>query len=184
MSTISTTPTSSHYLIEEVERLGFYRPRGYHPIEIGERLRDRYIVVHKLGFGSFSTVWLARDEQLAKYVAIKVGTADHSSKEVDIRSQISARTVENVQLGGSLIRSILDRFNLDGPNGTHPCSVTAPSRCSLAEALDPDFGPFQLHVARSLAAQLAIAVAYIHNMGYVHGVEYTYLVLLVIPGYL
>lgn len=177
-------PTSPYEHIDDVERLDYYRPGGYHPIEIGERLRDRYIIVHKLGSGSYSTLWLARDELLAKYVAIKVGTADHGSKEVDLLSQLSARAAENAQLGGNLIPWILDHFNLDGPNGTHPCSVTAPARCSLAEALEPGSGPFQLRVARSLAAQLAMAVAYVHQLGYVHGGEYLYLVLLVIPGYL
>ncbi|GKT59583.1 protein kinase domain-containing protein [Colletotrichum tofieldiae] len=179
---MSTMPTSPYEHIDDVERLDFYRPGGYHPIEIGERLRDRYIVVHKLGFGRYSTLWLARDEQLAKYVAVKVGTADHSSKEVDILSQFSARAVENVQLGGRLIPLILDRFNLDGPNGTHPCSVTAPARCNLAEVLEPGSGPFQLRVARSLAAQLAIAVAYVHHLGYVHGDVHMGNILLQLPS--
>ncbi|KAF6828691.1 protein kinase domain-containing protein [Colletotrichum plurivorum] len=168
--------------IDDVERLDFYRPGGYHPIEIGERLRDRYTVVYKLGFGSYSTIWLARDEELARYVAIKVGVADHGSKEVDILSQLSARAIENVHPGGGLIPIILDRFDLDGPNGTHPCSVTAPARCNMAEVLEAGSGPFQLRVARSLAAQLAMAVAYVHHMGYVHGGEYLYPVLLVITG--
>ncbi|KAK1598925.1 kinase domain-containing protein [Colletotrichum navitas] len=171
MSTASTTLTSLYKHIDDVERLDFYGPGGYHPIKIGERLRDRYIVVHKLGFGSYSTIWLARDEQLGKYVAIKVSTADHSSQEADILSQFSARTVENVQFGGSLIPVILDHFNLNGPNGTHLCSVTAPARCNVAEVLEPGSGPFQLRVARSLAAQLAIVVAYVHQLGYVHGVD-------------
>ncbi|KAK1976348.1 kinase-like domain-containing protein [Colletotrichum cereale] len=182
MSTISTMPTSPYEHIDDVERLDFYRPRGYHPIKIGERLRDRYIIVHKLGFGSYSTLWLARDEQLAKYVAIKVGAVDNSSKEVDILSRFSACTVENVQLGGSLIPLILDCFNLDGPNGTHPCSVTAPARCNLAEVLEPGSGPFQLRVARSLAAQLAIAVAYVYHLGYVHGDIHMGNILLLLPS--
>ncbi|TQN65402.1 Serine/threonine-protein kinase spk-1 [Colletotrichum shisoi] len=175
-------PTSPYEHIDDVESLDFYRPGGYHPIEIGARLRDRYIVVHKLGFGSYSTLWLARDEQLAKYVAIKVGAADHSSKEVDILSRFSARAVENVRLGGSLIPLILDRFTLNGPNGTHPCSVTAPARCNLAEVLEPGSGPFQLCVARSLAAQLAMAVAYVHHLGCVHGDIHMGNILLQLPS--
>lgn len=171
LSTMSAMPTSPYEHVDDVERLDFYRPGGYHPIEIGERLRGRYTVVHKLGFGSHSTTWLARDERLARYVAIKVGVADQSSKEVDILSQFSARAVENARLGGRLIPTMLDRFNLDGPNGTHPCSVAAPARCSLAEVLEPGSGPFQPCVARSLAAQLAMAVAYVHHLGYVHGGE-------------
>jgi hypothetical protein len=47
-----------------------------HPIQIGNYLHERYRIVHKLGYGSFSTVWLARDEQASKYVAVKLCTAD------------------------------------------------------------------------------------------------------------
>lgn len=169
VSAMSTSPYKDTN-IDDVERPDYYRPGGYHPIKIGERLRDRYAIVHKLGSGSYSTIWLARDEQLDKYVAIKIGTADHSSKEIDILSQLSA-VAENTQPGRRLIPLILDRFVLHGPNGIHPCSVTAPARCSLAEVLEPGSGPFQLCVARSLAAQLAMAVAYIHHFGYVHGGE-------------
>jgi serine/threonine-protein kinase SRPK3 len=40
---------------------------GYHPVQVGERFHHgRYRVLGKLGWGHFSTVWLARDQQ---YVA-------------------------------------------------------------------------------------------------------------------
>ena len=78
---MSTWRPAYHH-IDDVERLDNYRPGGYHPIRIGDNLQERYRIVHKLGYGSFSTTWLARDEQLAKYVAVKVGTADSSGKKL------------------------------------------------------------------------------------------------------
>lgn len=43
-----------------------YRPGGFHPIHPGDTLCDsRYPVVCKLGYGAFSTVWLAEDSQYA-----------------------------------------------------------------------------------------------------------------------
>lgn len=33
----------------------------YYPVRIGEVFRDRYQILGKLGFGTSSTVWLARD---------------------------------------------------------------------------------------------------------------------------
>lgn len=41
-------------------------------MHIGERLTDRYIIVQKLGWGHFSTVWLAKDCKHDCYVALKV----------------------------------------------------------------------------------------------------------------
>ena len=40
-----------------------YRYGGYHPVHLGDVYCERYRVIHKLGFGSYSTVWLARDLQ-------------------------------------------------------------------------------------------------------------------------
>ena len=39
-----------------------YRPGGYHPIIIGDSLkRGQYKIIRKLNFGSYSTVWAAKD---------------------------------------------------------------------------------------------------------------------------
>jgi len=44
------------------ERIECYGPGGLHPVDIGNTFRlGRYKVVRKLGHGSNSTVWLARD---------------------------------------------------------------------------------------------------------------------------
>ncbi|EFQ25113.1 protein kinase domain-containing protein, partial [Colletotrichum graminicola M1.001] len=75
---------------------------------------------------------LAQDKQLAKYVAIKVSIADHSSQEVNILSQFSTCAVKNVQFGRSLIPQMLDCFNLNRLNRTYLCFITAPARCNVA----------------------------------------------------
>ncbi|PFH32728.1 putative cell-cycle-associated protein kinase SRPK [Besnoitia besnoiti] len=50
-----------------------YKKGGYHPVEIGEIYNRRYRIEAKLGWGHFSTVWLATDLQSSplEYVAIK-----------------------------------------------------------------------------------------------------------------
>ena len=46
----------------EEEDLEDYCKGGYHPIEPGQVYKNgRYTIVRKLGWGHFSTVWLARD---------------------------------------------------------------------------------------------------------------------------
>ncbi|KAK2607758.1 hypothetical protein N8I77_006410 [Diaporthe amygdali] len=39
-----------------------YRPGGYHPVRLGDTFYDRFHVIRKIGYGSFSTVWLAHDD--------------------------------------------------------------------------------------------------------------------------
>ena len=167
--------TSSPFVYEEidgVERIEHYSPGGYHPICVGDRLHKRYRVMHKLGTGSFSTVWLARDEQLSKNVAVKVGISEPDQTEVNTLLQLTDPAApQQEDFGRSLILPLLDHFNIHGPNGVHSCLVTALARCSLSATGASDFGLFQLQVARSLAGQLALAVAFIHSVGYVHGGE-------------
>lgn len=59
-------------LEDEQEELKDYCWGGYYPVELGELLFRRYRVIRKLGWGHFSTVWLACDQNLSIYVAIKV----------------------------------------------------------------------------------------------------------------
>ncbi|KAF2969484.1 hypothetical protein GQX73_g4035 [Xylaria multiplex] len=172
LSPFSTMLTSRvlYNHIEDVERLEFYCKGGYHPIEIGRCLRDRYRVVHKLGFGTHSTTWLAQDIQQSEYVAVKVCTADSDGKEVGILAQLTEPTAGTADCGKAMIRPVLGSYTVSGPNGTHPCFVTTPARCSLADAKEASRSRlFQLDVARSLAAQLVMAVAFTHDKGYVHG---------------
>jgi serine/threonine protein kinase len=75
--------------IDGGENLEKYEPGGYHPIMIGDTLQERYQVVDKLGFGGYSTVWLARDLRLSQYVAVKVGIADSPDRD-SLRRELKA----------------------------------------------------------------------------------------------
>jgi serine/threonine-protein kinase SRPK3 len=41
-----------------------YKKGGYHPVRLGDTYHQRYTVERKLGWGHFSTVWLASDKYL------------------------------------------------------------------------------------------------------------------------
>ena len=57
----------------DVEDKRDYRRGGYHPVEPGEPFHaSRYIAARKLGWGHFSTVWLAWDRREERPVALKV----------------------------------------------------------------------------------------------------------------
>lgn len=53
--------TIEHPLLLEEEQLPEYSTDRYCAVDIGEVFASKYQVVGKLGFGSTSTVWLARD---------------------------------------------------------------------------------------------------------------------------
>ncbi|KAJ5374529.1 hypothetical protein N7517_006535 [Penicillium concentricum] len=167
----TATPYHLYEPIEAVESSERYSAGGYHPVAIGDRFQDRYRVVHKLGHGGYSTIWLTKDEQSDRYVAVKVCTADSNSPEFEIISKLSSSQRSlSTNLGRSMITSASDRFNIKGPNGKHSCHVMNPARTSLSEAKEGSYNRrFQLETARALAAQLVIAVDYVHSQGIIHG---------------
>lgn len=64
--------------------------------------------------------------------------------------------------------SVLDEFQIEGPNGRHCCYATTLARGSLRCARG--YGDlFKLDVARALAGKLTLAVAYMHPQDYAHG---------------
>lgn len=103
--------------IEDVERMEYYRAGGYHSVTIGDSFHDRYRVVHKLGHGTYSTIWLARDERSNIYVAVKVCMADSNSLEIDVLSKLS-KPQQSSDMGRTMLPSIWDIFNIHGPTST------------------------------------------------------------------
>ncbi|KAL9099993.1 MAG: hypothetical protein Q9163_004574 [Psora crenata] len=161
-----TSPPFLYKFIEGVELMEDYGPGGYCVISIGELLNERYRVLYKLGHGSFSTAWLARDMSTQNLVAVKVGTASSNPREIDVLNDLSAsstdvpRSIEN--LGASMIPSILDSFTIQGPNGSHPSYVTTPARARLLNIHEERRRcVFEINRARTLALQIALAVAFI-----------------------
>jgi serine/threonine protein kinase len=135
---------------------------------IGDMLHERYRIVDKLGFGGYSTVWLARDTHLKRYVAVKVSIANRLLRETKILRALSAPQPSlSAHPGRHSIPLPLDEFELQGPNGTHPCYTMIPARCNLREVSFSRL--FPLEVTRALSAGLTLAIAYMHSQGYVHG---------------
>lgn len=167
-------PKSTHYaeyqfLPDSIEWPGEYCRGGYHPVMIGNTFNGKYHVVQKLGHGTFSTIWLAYDDQNRRYVALKISTALTRSKASDetqiLRDLSDLSSIE--EPGCSMIPHVHDQFESESPNGQHQCYVTSPAQCSLATIAEESM--FEIDVARKLIAQLVQAVAYMHSRGFVHG---------------
>ncbi|PWY73380.1 kinase-like protein [Aspergillus eucalypticola CBS 122712] len=128
-------PSKPQYrLVEDVEDLHRYCPGGYHSLDIGDDLDEgRNRLVDKLGYGGYSTIWLARDLHRARYVAVKAITADASTSTSEA-SLLSSLGNSQPGLGNEIIPRLLDEFWIAGPNGKHRCIVTPPARMSLFDA--------------------------------------------------
>jgi serine/threonine-protein kinase SRPK3 len=94
-----------------------YRPGGHHPINLGDVVRDKFMIIHKLGNGGFAIVWLARNLEKHKYVALKILRADAPDREIKILKQIESA------VRSTRIAHLYETFMLSGPNGVHQCLV-------------------------------------------------------------
>jgi len=111
--------SAEDYSDDEDEGEDGYKPGGYHPVKLGEIYNQRYVVIKKLGWGHFSTVWMVLDRRPEKpvtqwssdpryetsfhYVALKVQkSAEHYTEaaldEVELLDSIAQerRSAENL----------------------------------------------------------------------------------------
>jgi serine/threonine-protein kinase SRPK3 len=135
---------------EEDLRVGGKRNVGYFPAWLGQTfLGGKYVVVRKLGWGQYSSVWLARDKEfvigittvhtrtdpswsrLDRYTALKLLTVEATSamnaKELDeegILQHIAKSRKEVYHPGAAHVLSLFDTFRFMGPLGEHLCLVT------------------------------------------------------------
>ena len=150
------------------EGLENYVRGGYHPVHLGDVFEDKYKVVHKLGYGGFSTVWLARDSVLQRYVAIKILCAEVSSQGPELKVLNYLKQSSTDHPGRRYVALLLDHFELHGPNGTHLCLVSEVLGPSIAYLIGKDL-QLRGKIARKVARQLVQAVAFLHSQGVCHG---------------
>ncbi|KAL3471588.1 hypothetical protein BJX99DRAFT_263087 [Aspergillus californicus] len=125
-------PTIQTDQLFEEEDLSDYKPDRFYPVELGEILQGRYQTIAKLGFGTSSTTWLARDLRDHQYVALKVCV--HTSlvhRELPFYHHITHCIKSNLPERQVNIRRLLDSFQIAGPCGTYIALVFEAAQMSL-----------------------------------------------------
>ncbi|KAK2774049.1 serine protein kinase sky1 [Colletotrichum kahawae] len=150
------------------EDLAWYRPGGYHPVRIGDHFNHgKYKVLNKLGYGSYSTVWLARNNETKRHVALKVLAADTSKVELDINEldillKLTSKSATNP--GTTHVLGLLDHFEHRGPHGDHLCLVSKPMGPDVSIFIT-EFSKARIPVAtvKKFSKQLLLALSYLHD---------------------
>ncbi|KAI1740958.1 kinase domain-containing protein [Xylaria scruposa] len=143
--------------IEDVEK---YRRGGFHPIHIGDVLRENFRVLHKLGCGGFSTVWLARDLMDHLLYAIKVFAADAPRDELNIYHLLDAVGVH------PNVSNLHGHFTIQGPNGSHQCLVLSVLGPSIKQI---QHSKFTAELKQDISKQIACGLSHLHRAGICHG---------------
>ncbi|KAJ5483236.1 protein kinase domain protein [Penicillium desertorum] len=101
------------------ERCEKFKQGQYYPANIGDVLISKYQIVGKLGFGTTSTVWLARDLEGHRYVTLKIYARDErNQEEFEIYKQLNQR--RSWHPGHAHVRKALDIFTIPSSGGNHP----------------------------------------------------------------
>ncbi|GER34865.1 kinase family protein [Striga asiatica] len=169
---MSGCPSSSSGSEDEDEGMESYRKGGYHAVRIGDSFASgRYIAQQKLGWGQFSTVWLAYDTQSSKYVALKIQkSAPQFSQaavhEIEILSAIAAGDPSNTKY----VVQLVDHFKHSGPNGQHLCMVLEFLGDSLLRLVKYNrYKGLELNKVREICKCILTALDYLHGkLGIIH----------------
>ncbi|KAJ5710110.1 hypothetical protein N7493_009702, partial [Penicillium malachiteum] len=174
------------HLVEE-ERIPNYNARHFYPVRLYEILNDRYQVAAKIGWGTSSTVWLARDLYQymkflphcllcfrwrwlpSRYVAIKVqvdassySSPESAERELRILEQITKSNSKHI--GRNFVAALLDSFCVAGSNGTHNCMVFD-VLCEPLWILKRRFqgNTIPLNVLKPISKLILEGLRYLHN---------------------
>ncbi|KAF8179616.1 CMGC/SRPK protein kinase [Pholiota molesta] len=188
MSHGSYSSQSASIMTEDEEDWEDYVKGGYHPVKIGDAFSDgRYVVVRKLGWGHFSTVWLARDTKMNRHVALKVVKSaprytETALDEIKLLQRLITSSTPpsaspnappspaHTHPGRSHVISFLDHFRHKGPNGIHVCmvfEVLGENLLGLIKRHQNKGVP--MHLVRQIAKQILLGLDYMHRCcGVIH----------------
>ncbi|EIE88937.1 hypothetical protein RO3G_13648 [Rhizopus delemar RA 99-880] len=159
---------------DEEEYVEDYKKGGYHPVQLGDRFDNgRYIICRKLGWGHFSTVWLAFDTLQDRHVALKIVKSAHRYTESaleEIKLLESVRSTNSASKGWQHVAQLLNYFWHEGPHGKHACmtfEVLGESLLSLMKRYN--YKGIPQPIVKRIAKQVLEGLDYLHReCGIVH----------------
>ncbi|KAF8741613.1 kinase-like protein, partial [Rhizoctonia solani] len=178
-SGIQSAPTREMDMreLDKEEDLLDYADGGYLPVHIGDTFKEgRYLIVRKLGWGHFSTVWLAKDRTSNRHVAIKV-VKSAKTYTTAARDEVGIlRFINSVYKdpGHENVVQFLDTFDHkaesdSGPSPVHVCMVFEPLGASLLTLIRAHRKGVPEHLVRQIATQVLAGLAFLHERcGIIH----------------
>ncbi|KAJ3243257.1 serine/threonine protein kinase, CMGC group [Chytriomyces hyalinus] len=169
---------------EEEEDSADYVKGGYHPVAVGDVYSGgRYSVIRKLGWGHFSTVWLAVDKRehtksesddappstshTNNVVALKiVKSAQHYTEtaldEIKLLEKVVAAKPGHE--GQKYVVELTDWFKIKGPNGSHVTmafEVLGPNLLTLIRQYHHKGIP--VPIVKRIMKQVLLGLDYLHS---------------------
>ncbi|KAG8098144.1 hypothetical protein GUJ93_ZPchr0013g36867 [Zizania palustris] len=161
-----TEGDSSDYTSED-EGTEEYRRGGYHAVRVGDSFnKGAYVVQSKLGWGHFSTVWLAWDTNHSRYVALKVQkSAQHYTEAAMDEIKILKQIADGDPDDSRCVVKLLDHFKHSGPNGNHVCMVFEFLGDNLLTLIKyTDYHGIPLPMVKEICRHVLVGLDYLHRV--------------------
>ncbi|XVF69058.1 hypothetical protein PTKIN_Ptkin11bG0050600 [Pterospermum kingtungense] len=143
-----------------------YRRGGYHAVRVGDTFKNGcYVVQSKLGWGHFSTVWLAWDTRRSRHVALKIQkSARHYTEAAMDEIKILKQIAEGDPDDKKCVVKLLDHFKHSGPNGQHMCMVFEYLGDNLLTLIKySDYRGVPLHMVKEICHHILKGFDYLHR---------------------
>lgn len=160
-----------------------YRKGGYHPIKLSEKFNNgAYEVVGKLGWGHFSTVWMAKSMLAVNptsssscwnsFVALKVVKSEKKYVETaldEIKLLNASQNGRKGEKGENFIVKLLDSFTHEGPNGKHVCMAFELMGCNLLKLIKKyDYKGLPVPMVKRISRQVLLGLKQLHDSNIIH----------------
>ncbi|KAM3252112.1 SRSF protein kinase 1 isoform X1 [Capsicum annuum] len=164
--------SSSSASEEEDEGFDSYRKGGYHAVRVGDSFSGgRYIAQRKLGWGEFSTVWLAYDTRSSGFVALKIQkSAPQFSQAALHEIEVLSAIANGDRSNSKYVVRLIDHFKHTGPNGQHLCMVLEFLGDSLLRLIKHNrYKGIELNKVREICKCVLTGLDYLHRgLGIIH----------------
>ncbi|GBF65810.1 serine/threonine-protein kinase [Trichophyton mentagrophytes] len=181
---MSTATSRLYECTIDVEDPNGYHTGRYFPVILGNEFKGgRYRVLHKLGWGGFATVWLARDNLTCSNVAVKIINMNDSSQEFKVLHHLQHSSVAQANVdhpGRASVLQLLDHFELATP---YMGLVFPVMGMDLRSRIDAQRGQrLPKQAALNVGYQVALSLDYLWKCGIAHGDLYSQNILYSAPA--